>query len=62
MEDFILSLGKEIPADKMDDIVAIGDKRKIMKFCMRYADAKTTAKPKAIPKKVIPVPVKEEEE
>jgi len=67
MRDFVLSLGKDIPADRIEDIVAIGDKRKIMKYCMRFADKIETSEPVAKPKKVekkaaVKPVVKEDEE
>ena len=65
MKDFILSLGREIPSDQMEAIEAIGDKRKIMKYCMRFTKATskpvTKAAPKATPK-AAPKPVKADEE
>ncbi len=56
MRDFVLSLGKDIPADRIEDIVAIGDKRKIMKYCMRFADKVHTPEP--VVKKAPPLKAK----
>jgi hypothetical protein len=60
LKDFIESLGREIPKEQMDNIVAIGDKRKILKYCRRFPMAsKPVAKPEA--KVIVPVKIDEEE-
>jgi hypothetical protein len=60
LKDFIKSLGREIPKEQMENIIAIGDKRQIMKYCRRFPMAsKPVAKPKA--KVIVPVKVEEEE-
>lgn len=62
LKDFIKSLGREIPKEQMDDIAAIGDKRKILKYCRRFPMAsKPVAKPKPKAKVIVPVKVDEEE-
>tara|TARA_R110002020_G_scaffold431442_1_gene641472 strand:+ start:1346 stop:1546 length:201 start_codon:yes stop_codon:yes gene_type:complete len=65
MRDFILSLGRDIPSDQMESIEAIGDKRKIMKYCLRFTKVAAKVEPKAAPKpapKAAPKPVKADEE
>ena len=60
LKDFIKSLGREIPAEQMENIIAIGNKRQIMKYCRRFPLA-TKPTPKITKAKVI-VPVKIDEE
>jgi len=60
LKDFIKSLGREIPAEQMESIISIGNKRQIMKYCRRFPMAsKPVSKPKA--KVIVPVKIDEEE-
>ena len=60
MREFILSLGRDIPSDRMEGIEAIGNKLKIAKYCERFPMAAKAA-PKPAPK-AAPKPVKADEE
>jgi hypothetical protein len=61
MKEFIKALGRDVPSDQMEDIEAIGNKRKIAKYCRRFplSTKKATPVAKATPK---PTPVKTDEE
>lgn len=60
LKDFIKSLGREIPAEQIESIIAIGNKVRIKKYCRRFPLA-TKPTPKVTKAKVI-VPVKIDEE
>ena len=61
MEEFIKSLGREVPSEQIEDIVAIGDKRRILKYCRRFP-LTTKSAPKVTKAKVILPPKIDEEE
>jgi hypothetical protein len=61
LEDFIKSLGRKIPSEQMENIIAIGNKRQIMKYCRRFPLATKPILKVTKAKVILPPKIDEEE-